>query len=124
MLRVRLTEGLAANLIVLVKVMALTVSVGINMVLPHMFDEWMAVFYLAFTGTASMTSGLPFRQNVVVCAIVLFCGVPFLLLRGSDWATMTHNVLMVAVLTCASLIMSFLFDQAVRAQFRQYVVFK
>lgn len=116
--------GLVPDMIVLVKVLALTVSIGTNIMLPDVFDEWMAVFYLAFTGTASMTCGLPFKHNVVVSSVVLLFGVPFLLWRGSDWPSKMHNTLMVVVLTCASLYMTFFFDQAVRAQFRLYVVFR
>jgi len=119
-----LSEDLVANLIVGSKVMALSVSVGINRVLPEAFDEWMAIFFLGFTGAACMTSGLPFKHNVIVCAAVCTCVVPFTLSRGSDWGVKMHGLLVVGVLTAASLIMTFFFDQALRAQFRLYVVFR
>jgi len=71
----------AAVPLLLLKVLALSVTIGVNIALPVVFDAWMAVLLLAFTATHTMTSGLSFRFNLILVGAVLMCGVPFLLSR-------------------------------------------
>jgi len=76
----------AAMPLLLLKVLALSVVIGVNIALPVVFDAWMAVLLLAFTATHAMTSGLSFRFNLILVGAVLMCGVPFLISRRVESA--------------------------------------
>jgi class 3 adenylate cyclase len=82
------------------------------------------VFSLAFTAAHTMLCGMKYTHSMLLSIALLLVGVPALMSRQLEFEKRMSNLFTVSVLVISSHLMSTVFNDVVRAQFRLQCVFQ